>query len=297
MALLYGVCCLCLSLHAHSDLARAPGPAAISIAVRARSLQPGEVVALDITAAGPLRTVTVRAFDRTVVVYPGEGGAWHALAGIDLDVAPGDVVVQADGQLRDGTPAEGRVVVTVEAREFPTRTLRVAPRFVTPPPSATARIARERAALGRVFSSVTAAPAWRDPFIVPIPGALVSGFGVRSVFNNEPRAPHGGADFASPSGTPVAAPNAGRVVLVEDLYFTGQTVVIDHGAGLQSLFAHLSRTDVHVGDEVEKGVTVGAVGATGRATGPHLHWTVRLNGARVDPLSLIYATGGAAPAP
>ena len=241
--------------------------------------------------------MTVRAFDRKVVAYPAGDGTWHALVGVDLDVAPGDAVVQADGQLRGGTAVEGRVVLSVEAREFPTRTLRVAPRFVTPPASASARIARERAALGRVFSSVTAAPAWRDPFIVPIPGALVSGFGVRSIFNNEPRAPHGGADFASPAGTPVAAPNAGRVVLVDDLYFTGQTVVIDHGAGLQSLFAHLSRTDVHVGDEVARGVTVGAVGATGRATGPHLHWTVRLSGARVDPLSLVYVTGGQTAAP
>ena len=296
MAWLYGVSCLCLSLIVSAPPAQ--GTAPLTISVRARSLQPGEVVALDLTAAaGPLESLNLQAFDKKVVAFPVAGGAWRALIGIDLDVPAGDTVVQAAGRLRDGTPAEGRVVLTIEPREFPTRTLRVAPRFVTPPPSANARIARERVALGRVFASVTSAPAWEDPFIVPIPGALVSGFGVRSIFNNEPRAPHGGADFASPTGTPVAAPNAGRVVLVDDLYFTGQTVVVDHGAGLQSLFAHLSSTDVHVGDAVAKGATLGAVGATGRATGPHLHWTVRLNGARVDPLSLVYATGGEAPAP
>ena len=118
---------------------------------------------------------------------------------------------------------------------------------------------------------------------------MVSGFGVRSVYNGEPRAPHSGADFASPSGTPVLAPGGGRVVLAEPLYFTGQTVVIDHGLGLVSLLAHLSRIDVRVGADVVAGARVGLVGATGRATGPHLHWTVRLQGARVDPMSVIAA--------
>ena len=109
------------------------------------------------------------------------------------------------------------------------------------------------------------------------------------MFNGEPRQPHGGADFPSPTGTPIAAPGGGRVVLVRDLYFTGQTVVLDHGLGLYSLFAHLSAVDVHVGDVVEAGARIGLVGATGRVTGPHLHWAIRLNGARVDPLSLLDA--------
>jgi murein DD-endopeptidase MepM/ murein hydrolase activator NlpD len=122
--------------------------------------------------------------------------------------------------------------------------------------------------------------------------SVISGFGVRSIYNGEPRAPHNGADFASPLGTPVSAPGGGRVVLAESLYFTGRTVVIDHGLGLVSLLAHLSRIDVREGTDVVTGAQIGLVGATGRVTGPHLHWTVRLQGARVDPLSLIAVLEG-----
>jgi len=111
--------------------------------------------------------------------------------------------------------------------------------------------------------------------------------GVRRVFNGQPRQPHAGADLLSPAGTPILAPSDGRVVLARDLYFTGNTVVIDHGLGLFSLFAHLSTIGVHAGDTVPGGATIGLVGATGRVTGPHLHWAMRLNGARVDPLSVL----------
>ena len=121
----------------------------------------------------------------------------------------------------------------------------------------------------------------------PVPDEANSAFGTRSILNGEPRSPHGGADFISPTGTPIKAPNAGRVVLAEDLYYTGNTVVLDHGLTLFSLFAHLSESNVKVGDTVAAGDVVGKVGATGRVTGPHLHWTVRINGARIDPLSLL----------
>jgi murein DD-endopeptidase MepM/ murein hydrolase activator NlpD len=111
------------------------------------------------------------------------------------------------------------------------------------------------------------------------------------VFNGQSRGSHSGADFLSPAGTPVKAPNAGRVVLARDLYYTGNTVIIDHGLGLFSLLAHLSQIDVKAGDTVAAGDVIGKVGATGRVTGPHLHWTVRDNNARVDPLSLLYVLG------
>jgi murein DD-endopeptidase MepM/ murein hydrolase activator NlpD len=124
-----------------------------------------------------------------------------------------------------------------------------------------------------------------------VPQAANSAFGTRSVFNGQPRSPHGGADFLSPAGTPVHAPAGGRVLLARDLYYTGNSVVIDHGAGLVSLFAHLSRIDVSDGAAVQTGQVIGLVGATGRVTGPHLHWSVRAGGARVDPLSLLAILG------
>jgi hypothetical protein len=262
---------------------------ALTVTTRARAIAPGEVVRLDIHSPVDLERLGIALPWHPVIAFRNGPRDWRALVGIDLDVASGDYEAKIDGTTESGDHVFARQPIHVEPKEFPTRSLKVAPRFVTPPVGAEARIERERALLGKLFRVNAPAPRWTEPFVVPIAGAVVSGFGVRSVFNNEPRAPHGGADFASPEGTPIAAPAGGDVVLVQDLYFTGNTVVVDHGLGLQSLFAHLSRTEVHEGDVVARGQIIGAVGATGRATGPHLHWTVRLNGARVDPLSLIYA--------
>jgi peptidyl-prolyl cis-trans isomerase A (cyclophilin A) len=287
------LCCILLALPAGSA---APQSDSLDVTLHARAVQPGEVVRFDLRPHDPQSTVSITAFGRAVQPFRGDDGTWRALVGIDLDAAPGESPVVITARAAAGTEVTRTETLRIEAKEFPSRTLRVDPRFVTPPKSAEARIARERAELGRLFRTTTSSPEWRGPFVAPIDGAVVSGFGVRSVFNNEARAPHGGADFASPEGTPILAPNAGRVALAADLYFTGNTVVLDHGAGLQSLFAHLSRIDVQQGHRVERGAILGAVGATGRATGPHLHWAVRLNGARVDPISLIAALSDAGPA-
>jgi murein DD-endopeptidase MepM/ murein hydrolase activator NlpD len=128
---------------------------------------------------------------------------------------------------------------------------------------------------------------WAGRFVRPVADPANSAFGSRSILNGQARSPHGGTDFLSEAGTPVHAPNSGRVVLVDDLYYTGNTVVIDHGQGLVSLFAHLSAVNVRASQDVKTGDLIGLVGATGRVTGPHLHWTVRLGNARVDPLSLV----------
>jgi murein DD-endopeptidase MepM/ murein hydrolase activator NlpD len=120
-----------------------------------------------------------------------------------------------------------------------------------------------------------------------VPDPANSRFGTRSIYNGRPRSQHGGADFLSPAGTPVQAPNAAQVVLARDLYFLGHTVVLDHGQGLFSILAHLSFIGVHEGESVEAGQTVGRTGATGRVTGPHLHWAMRVAGARIDPLALV----------
>jgi murein DD-endopeptidase MepM/ murein hydrolase activator NlpD len=264
-------------------------PPMCAVNVTARAMQPGEVVRLDIAGTRPVNSLTVQAFDRNIAAARVGQGAWRALIGIDLDVTAGDYPVTIDVNYGDGTRTVHEQTLAVEAKEFPTRQLRVAPQFVNPPPSVQHRIDRERRQLGALFSAVGPEPRWTGTFLRPIEVSVVSGFGVRSVYNGEPRAPHSGADFASPSGTPVLAPGGGRVVLAEPLYFTGRTVVIDHGVGLVSLLAHLSRIDVRVGADVVAGARVGLVGATGRATGPHLHWTVRLQGARVDPMSVIAA--------
>jgi murein DD-endopeptidase MepM/ murein hydrolase activator NlpD len=263
-------------------------PPAPTIDVTARALQPGEVVVVTISGWTASAIPRLRAFGRTVPLHA-SGVAWEGLVGIDLDVQPGSYTAS----VFEGPIAAKPTVTTslkVLAKRFPTRRLTVDPRFVEPPPEAQARIAKEAKALAALWASSANTRFWSGAFVPPVPDAANSAFGSRSVFNGQARSPHGGADFSSPAGRAVVAPNAGRVVLAEDLYYTGQTVVIDHGQGLLSLFAHLSAISIDKDAAVAPGDPIGAVGATGRVTGPHLHWTVRLGGARVDPLALIEVT-------
>jgi murein DD-endopeptidase MepM/ murein hydrolase activator NlpD len=175
----------------------------------------------------------------------------------------------------------------VRRKLFPVRRLHVDPEFVNPPPAALARIEQDARLIRETYAHSVPDRLWTGPFERPVPDEANSRFGSRSVFNGEMRAPHAGADFLSPAGRPVVAPNSGRVVLARDLFFTGNTVIIDHGRQLFSLLAHLSRMDVKEGETIRAGQPLGLVGATGRVTGPHLHWALRVGGARVDPLSAL----------
>jgi biotin carboxyl carrier protein len=268
--------------------ARAPAP--LVVTARARSIQPGEVVMLTIASTGAVGSVRVHGLNRDYLPFPVDSGTWNVLVGIDLGVTPGTypILIEA-GEGPAPTRATHRLVV--KPRKFPTRTLKVDEAFVTPPAEVLERIEREARALTELWKAPPSAKAWAGPFVRPVPEAANSAFGTRSIFNGQPRDPHSGADFRSPAGTPVKAPNAGRVVLASARYFSGNTVVLDHGLSVFSLFAHLSEISVSEGSVVKPGDVVGRVGATGRVTGPHLHWSVRANGARVDPLSLLWVLG------
>jgi murein DD-endopeptidase MepM/ murein hydrolase activator NlpD len=150
-----------------------------------------------------------------------------------------------------------------------------------------ARIQQEAVLLNSLFDKTLPDRLWAFDAARPVEGVAVSGFGVRTILNGRAGGPHNGLDLAAVTGTPIFAPTGGIVVYAREFYYTGNTVVLDHGQGLYSTLAHLSAIDVHEGDRVSKGALVGKVGATGRVTGAHLHWGVRLHGARVDPLSLI----------
>ena len=267
-----------------------PAPARFVIALSARAMQPGELVVLTITAPEAVSAVHVRAFDRDVPAFRIDPGTWRALVGIDLDVKPGTYAATANAA-HGSTRLSATRDVVVRSKRFPTRTLTVDPSFVTPPTEMEARIVREAAELEAIWKQSSPTRLWTKPFVRPVRAAPNSAFGSRSVFNGEPRNPHGGADFPSATGTRILAPNAGRIVLARDLYFSGNTVIIDHGLGLFSTLAHLSAFDVHQGDVVSAGQLIGKVGATGRVTGPHLHWAVRLGDARVDPLAVIALLG------
>jgi murein DD-endopeptidase MepM/ murein hydrolase activator NlpD len=262
-------------------------PPSISISATSRSLQPGELVLLSITGPERADPIRVRVFDRDVAAYPAGDREWRALIGIDLDVKPGTYPITVEA----GARARATYDLVVKRRIFRTRRLTVNEAFVTPPPSEQERIDREAALLAAVWNAPAAERLWSTPFVRPVPQEANSAFGTRSIFNGKPRNAHGGADFLSPAGTPIHSPNAGRVAVARDLYFSGNTVIIDHGMGLFSMLAHLSAIDVHEGERITPGQILGRVGATGRVTGPHLHWAVRASGARVDPLSLLALLG------
>jgi murein DD-endopeptidase MepM/ murein hydrolase activator NlpD len=266
---------------------QAPG---VSVTAASKSVRPGDLVVLTIATAAPTTSVRVRAFGRDLRPFAVDARTWRVLVGIDLETAPGthSMAIEA-GDTPAVTHTTYRLIVT--PRKFPTRTLTVDPAFVNPPASALPRIERETAELNQLWANSAATHLWDGPFSRPVPDAANSAFGTRSILNGQPRSPHSGADFNSATGTPIKAPNGGRVVLAGDRYFTGNTVMIDHGLTLFSLFAHLSEIAVHVGDVVKTDDVIGKVGATGRVTGPHLHWSVRVNGARVDPLSLLAILG------
>ena len=268
--------------------ARAASPIGIDVAYRA--LAPGELLVVTITADSAASRVRVKAFGRAVSAFKTAEGPWRALVGIDLDQRPGRHVVEVDADVGSTVARQSRTLV-IAGRKFPTRTLKVSPEFVNPQPDDLARIQRDQAFLGSVYAHPQLARVWSVPFVRPVPGQANSSFGSRSVFNGEARSPHGGTDFLSPGGTPIKAPNSGRIVCARDLYFTGNTVIIDHGLGLFSMLAHLSRLDVAEGESVRGGQIVGLVGATGRVTGPHLHWSLSVSGARVDPLSALALLG------
>jgi murein DD-endopeptidase MepM/ murein hydrolase activator NlpD len=243
---------------------------------------------LSITTARPLRDVHASAFGRSFPCFPASSPLrWSGLVGIDLDTIPGPYTVVVSGVDAAGLTASVEHPLEVAAKAFATRRLTVDAKFVTPPPEALARIQDESVRVRAIVETTSPERHWSGPFTRPVPGRAISEFGKRSVYNGEPRSPHSGTDFAGAVGTRIRAPNAGRVVLAAELYYSGNTVILDHGQGLYSHFGHLSAFSVAEGDLVPARAVVGRIGATGVVTGPHLHWSVRLAGARVDPLSLL----------
>jgi murein DD-endopeptidase MepM/ murein hydrolase activator NlpD len=271
---------------------RPAAPAELTVDVRSRAVKPGEVLDITVRAALPLTTLAVTLGDRPVPVWRDSPTTWRALAGLDVEQAPGPIELKAGGAPANAPPLARTVTLRVEPAAFVERTLTVAPRFVNPPASALPRIEREAKRLHAIYGTVSTD---RTPgtFVAPVPHRRSSPFGARSIFNGVPRERHGGLDFASPAGAVIRAPAAGKVILVAPLYFTGNTVVIDHGRGLYSVLAHMRRTLVRPDQVVAQGARLGTVGMTGRATGPHLHWTVRLGGTRIDPASVLDVLGPA----
>jgi murein DD-endopeptidase MepM/ murein hydrolase activator NlpD len=259
---------------------------------RERSLQPGEVVLIQAESSRPLRRMAIAAFGREFPTFIEDHGLkGTGLLGIDLDTMPGVYPIELKGMDFSGGTIISEDTLTVAGKNFPTRRLTVEGKYVSPPAELLSRIEEERKKVNAIFDSISPERFWRGSFSLPVPGIVLSAFGKRSVYNGQPRSPHTGVDFRGPTGTPVRTPNAGRVMLAANLYYSGNTVIIDHGLGLYSYFGHMSSLSVKEGDPVRIRDVIGKIGATGVVTGPHLHWTVRLARTRVDPLSLVAVLG------
>jgi murein DD-endopeptidase MepM/ murein hydrolase activator NlpD len=215
----------------------------------------------------------------TRVLVTREAGEWVALVGIGLGTKPGSrLTVEA----QRGDAVERHEIVVVH-KAYASQHLKVPPGKVELSAADLARHQRERAHFGRVLATFTEEVPQSLAMVQPAPGRRSSSFGLRRYFNGQPRSPHNGMDIAAPEGTPVAAAARGRIIDAGDYFFAGRTIVIDHGSGLLTLYAHLSAIEADPTQIVAAGAPIGAVGATGRVTGPHLHFSVYLNAAAVDP--------------
>ncbi|MDP3605782.1 MAG: peptidoglycan DD-metalloendopeptidase family protein [Polaromonas sp.] len=205
--------------------------------------------------------------------------AWTALVGIPLAAAPGEASISVR------TPEDGlrQISYRIAPKRYSEQQLKVSPRTVDLSPEDLARHQRERAHQETVMATFSQPLPATLRMRVPVPGRQSSSFGLRRVFNGQARNPHSGMDIAAGTGTPVVAPLPGRVIDVGDYFFNGGTVWLDHGGGLLSMYCHLSAMDAQTGEVLPAGARLGAVGATGRVTGPHLHWGVMLNRTMVDP--------------
>jgi murein DD-endopeptidase MepM/ murein hydrolase activator NlpD len=213
---------------------------------------------------------------------------WRALLGVDLEQTAGKSELQISGKLADGTALNCTATIVVQEGNFATEKLQVEKQFVEPDPAQLRRAKEETARLQAIFATVTPEKLWSGKFLMPLDG-IYNGrnFGRRRVLNGQPRSPHSGVDFPAASGTPVHASQSGRVVLAENLFFAGNTVIVDHGLGIYTLYGHLSAIDVKPGENVQAGAVLGKVGATGRVTGPHLHWGLTVERARVNALEIV----------
>jgi murein DD-endopeptidase MepM/ murein hydrolase activator NlpD len=215
------------------------------------------------------------------------GEKWVALAGVDVEGAVGPSTLRIIAQLDNGAARDLSETIEIHPAHYRTGALTVPPKFVEPGPEEQKEIADDAAIKAKVFASSADEPLWRASFRAPVLSPPTDSFGTRRMFNGKLASIHKGMDFRAPMSTVVRASNSGVVVLAQHLYYEGNCVIVDHGLGLYTVSMHFSRIDVHEGQRVSTGDKLGLSGATGRVTGPHLHWAVRWEGAYLDPAKLL----------
>jgi murein DD-endopeptidase MepM/ murein hydrolase activator NlpD len=227
----------------------------------------------------------VQWMNRELFMVPSENGtSWVGFFGADLKLKPGSYPLLVRTA---STGFRKEIDVTVRSKDFGVRRLTLPKEMVELDAPTLERVKREAAIMKEVLQAPPGPPLWQGPFVKPLSGEVVGPFGRASIINGLPRAPHSGVDLKAEKGTPVVSINSGRVALTGHYFFNGLFVVVDHGGAIESMYFHLDKILLQEGDRVAKGQVVGLVGATGRVTGPHLHFGVRINGARIDPLQFM----------
>ncbi len=260
----------------------------------------GSLLLIEVKSAKPLAEVEGDWGGRSVPFWRDVAGEAHqkGLLGVDLEKAPGEYELKVTGQTASGEKVNCSAMVAVRKGRFATEKLQVGKQFVEPSPEQIKRADEERQKLRDIFDRVTPERLWDGKFRIPLDGVTTgTNFGKRRILNGNPGSPHGGVDLPGTTGTPVHAAQRGRVVLAEELFFSGNTVVVDHGLGIYTFYGHLSEIGVKVGDALEAGAVLGKVGATGRVTGPHLHWGLTVERARVNPLLIVKLLGNSSGVP
>lgn len=251
-----------------------------------RDIAPGEVIKVSIKKMPSIESAQVK-FLGEKYEFAEKEDVLFCLIGLDLDIDIGMHPLNIYIFKQDGHFEIKKREINVHDKEFPVKKLWVKEEFVTPPENVLERIRRESELTREIYSIYSSEWNVSGNFIIPVQGKIFPNFGEKRFFNNKPRSQHSGIDIASPQGTPVKASNSGKVVLATHLYFSGNTVIIDHGLGVFSIYCHFSEITVDSGQRVKKGEIIGKIGATGRVTGPHLHWSIKIRGTRVDPNSLL----------
>jgi murein DD-endopeptidase MepM/ murein hydrolase activator NlpD len=246
----------------------------------------GEIIELKIAGAG-LTSIEGRIGKETIRFYTDMDGNHRALFGADVEAKPGPAVVNITSTTETGARKETKINLRIKPKAFRRESFSVGTEFDQLSPEVLDRIKKDQEQFSRVFMSSAPERLWEGPFMAPVSSDVTSPFGYRRVINGLPRAPHSGVDLKAAMGTEVLAANRGRVVLLGDFFFSGNSVVLDHGGGLHTMYFHLSVVKVSEGSVVRKGEVIGLAGMSGRVTGPHLHWGARINDARVDPFELI----------
>jgi murein DD-endopeptidase MepM/ murein hydrolase activator NlpD len=257
-----------------------------NIVTEPQQLQSGSPCIFSVEMAGTPTALTGKWLGHDLSFFK-HGNKWYALSGVDVETAPGTYDLVLDAKSPGGKVDTSVRSIVVHPASYRTVNLTVEQKYVEPDADTLKVIAADKVAKDAAFAQSSPLPLWSGDFLAPVRAAPTDSFGTRRTFNGKLASIHRGMDYRAATGTPVNASNSGVVILARKLFFEGNCVAVDHGQGFQTVYMHLSRLDVTEGQRVAKGQRLGLSGATGRATGPHLHFAARWQGGYVDPARLL----------